>query len=165
MDYGIIVPSSRLFWIFIDLSKCLADFIYFIGFFGLSNSSESKFKTSNTSGESSTQDYEDPNVESHSNHRRALKPAEQLRPNPNIPDAEHNKNFFKYFVNEIKNLGKLDGILSSPGNKSNRVRSVDSSKITAILLEQNVIELQRHLITSIVQNQVSCFPITENSRN
>ncbi|XP_038105486.1 uncharacterized protein LOC6053324 isoform X2 [Culex quinquefasciatus] len=50
-------------------------------------------------------------------------------------------------------LGKLDGLLSSPA-RVNKVRMTDSKKIAAILLETNIVELQRHLLTITVQNQV-----------
>ena len=52
------------------------------------------------------------------------------------------------------NLGRLDGLVSSP-NRTNKIRVADSKKIAAILLETNIIELQRHLLTITVQNQVS----------
>lgn len=61
-------------------------------------------------------------------------------------DAKQLKNDF--------NLGRLDGLVSSP-NRCNKVRVADSKKIAAILLETNIIELQRHLLTITVQNQVS----------
>lgn len=51
-------------------------------------------------------------------------------------------------------LGKLDGLVSSPARLS-KVRMTDSKKIAAILLESNIVELQRHLLTITVQNQVS----------
>ncbi|XP_021694935.1 uncharacterized protein LOC5578628 isoform X3 [Aedes aegypti] len=50
-------------------------------------------------------------------------------------------------------LGKLDGLVSSPARLS-KVRMTDSKKIAAILLESNIVELQRHLLTITVQNQV-----------
>ncbi|XP_053682310.1 uncharacterized protein LOC128732898 [Sabethes cyaneus] len=50
-------------------------------------------------------------------------------------------------------LGKLDGLISSPARLS-KVRMTDSKKIAAILLETNIVELQRHLLTITVQNQV-----------
>lgn len=53
-------------------------------------------------------------------------------------------------------LGKLDGLLSSPA-RVNKVRMTDSKKIAAILLETNIVELQRHLLTITVQNQVGHF--------
>lgn len=59
----------------------------------------------------------------------------------------------KNLKNEL-NLGRLDGLVSSP-NRSCRVRVTDSKKIAAILLETNTVELQRHLLTLTVQNQVS----------
>ncbi|KAJ6637282.1 Translocon-associated protein subunit delta, partial [Pseudolycoriella hygida] len=58
----------------------------------------------------------------------------------------------KHLKNEL-NLGRLDGLVSSP-NRSCRVRVTDSRKIAAILLETNTVELQRHLLTLTVQNQV-----------
>ena len=58
----------------------------------------------------------------------------------------------KQLKNEF-NLGRLDGLVSSP-NRSNKVRVADSRKIAAILLETNIVELQRHLLTITVQNQV-----------
>lgn len=65
----------------------------------------------------------------------------------------------KHLKNEL-NLGRLDGLVSSP-NRSCRVRMTDSKKIAAILLETNTVELQRHLLTLTVQNQVSSvwFPL------
>ncbi|XP_055625750.1 serine-rich adhesin for platelets isoform X2 [Toxorhynchites rutilus septentrionalis] len=54
---------------------------------------------------------------------------------------------------EIVGLGKLDGLISSPARLS-KVRMTDSKKIAAILLETNIVELQRHLLTITVQNQV-----------
>lgn len=60
-------------------------------------------------------------------------------------------------ISDIKNeftLGRLDGLVSSP-NRCSKVRVADSRKIAAILLETNIIELQRHLLTITVQNQVS----------
>lgn len=64
--------------------------------------------------------------------------------------------------NDINTLGKLDGLLSLPNSKHNKVRVPDSKKIAAILLESNVMELQRHLLTITIQNQVSeadhCYP-------
>lgn len=50
-------------------------------------------------------------------------------------------------------LGRLDGVVSSP-NRGSRVRVTDSKKIAAILLETNIVELRRHLLTITVQNQV-----------
>lgn len=50
-------------------------------------------------------------------------------------------------------LGHLDGLVSSP-NRCGKVRVTDSRKIAAILLETNNVELQRHLLTITVQNQV-----------
>lgn len=58
-------------------------------------------------------------------------------------------------------LGRLDGVVSSP-HRGTRVRVTDSKKFAAILLETNIVELRRHLLTITVQNQVSmgyCFVI------
>lgn len=55
---------------------------------------------------------------------------------------------------EAAELGKLDGLVSSPARLS-KVRMTDSKKIAAILLETNIVELQRHLLTITIQNQVS----------
>uniref|UniRef100_A0A182MTD7 Uncharacterized protein n=1 Tax=Anopheles culicifacies TaxID=139723 RepID=A0A182MTD7_9DIPT len=49
-------------------------------------------------------------------------------------------------------LGWLDGFLGAPWVQ--RVRSLDSQKIAAILLETNIVGLQRHLLTVTVQNQI-----------
>lgn len=50
-------------------------------------------------------------------------------------------------------LGYLDEVLSSPINIP-RSKKIDSKKIAVILLETNILELQRHLLTVTVQNQV-----------
>lgn len=60
-------------------------------------------------------------------------------------------------------LGHLDGLVSSP-NRCSKVRVADSRKIAAILLETNIVELQRHLLTITVQNQVSPIKHTLHSR-
>uniref|UniRef100_A0A182KG97 Uncharacterized protein n=1 Tax=Anopheles christyi TaxID=43041 RepID=A0A182KG97_9DIPT len=52
---------------------------------------------------------------------------------------------------DTRPLGWLDGFLGLPWVP--RVRSLDSKKIAAILLETNVVGLQRHLLTMTVQNQ------------
>ncbi|XP_053667381.1 uncharacterized protein LOC128716575 [Anopheles marshallii] len=49
-------------------------------------------------------------------------------------------------------LGWLDGFLGAPWVQ--KVRSLDSQKIAAILLETNIVGLQRHLLTVTVQNQI-----------
>ena len=69
-------------------------------------------------------------------------------------DAYSNATQFK---NDL-NLGRLDGLVSSP-HRSTRVRVTDSKKFAAILLETNIVELQRHLLTITVQNQVRHFYI------
>lgn len=58
-------------------------------------------------------------------------------------------------------LGRLDGIVSSPARlpKLTRDLEVDSTKVRAILLERNPVELQRHLITTSVENQVRVFSL------
>ncbi|XP_050461807.1 uncharacterized protein LOC126856879 isoform X1 [Cataglyphis hispanica] len=57
-------------------------------------------------------------------------------------------------VNERRaRLGALDSILISPTRVTN-VKDVDSRKIAAILREHSPLELQRHLITTTVHNQV-----------
>lgn len=63
-------------------------------------------------------------------------------------------------VNERRaRLGALDSILVSPTRVAN-VKDVDSRKIAAILREHSPLELQRHLITTTVHNQVrSVIPI------
>lgn len=61
----------------------------------------------------------------------------------------------KALKDELNQLGRLDGLISNPSSKLNKVRVPDSKKIAAILLETNIIELQRHLLTITVQNQVS----------
>lgn len=61
----------------------------------------------------------------------------------------------KAIKDELNKLGRLDGLISNPNSKLNKVRVPDSKKIAAILLETNIIELQRHLLTITVQNQVS----------
>lgn len=63
----------------------------------------------------------------------------------------------KALKDELNQLGRLDGLISNPSSKLNKVRVPDSKKIAAILLETNIIELQRHLLTITVQNQVSNF--------
>lgn len=64
----------------------------------------------------------------------------------------------KALKDELNHLGRLDGLISNPNSKLNKVRVPDSKKIAAILLESNIIELQRHLLTITIQNQVS-FPL------
>ncbi|XP_059218531.1 bromodomain-containing protein DDB_G0270170 isoform X2 [Stomoxys calcitrans] len=49
-------------------------------------------------------------------------------------------------------LGRLDGIVSTPADIKCRV--TDSKRFAAILLETSVIELQRHLLTLTVKNQI-----------
>ena len=60
-----------------------------------------------------------------------------------------------FFIVLIKRL------IPSPNSKLNKVRVPDSKKIAAILLESNIIELQRHLLTITIQNQVSLNFICE----
>ncbi|XP_015590124.1 actin cytoskeleton-regulatory complex protein PAN1 isoform X2 [Cephus cinctus] len=57
-------------------------------------------------------------------------------------------------VNERRaRLGALDSVLVSP-KRVTHVKDVDSTKIAAILREHSPLELQRHLITATVHNQV-----------
>ncbi|XP_076239445.1 javelin-like [Calliopsis andreniformis] len=57
-------------------------------------------------------------------------------------------------VNERRaRLGALDSVLVSPTRVAH-VKNVDSKKIAAILREHSPLELQRHLITTTVHNQV-----------
>ncbi|XP_037943953.1 transcriptional regulator GZF3-like [Teleopsis dalmanni] len=51
-------------------------------------------------------------------------------------------------------LGRLDGIVSTPSAKNTKCRVTDSKRFAAILMENSVVELQRHLLTLTVQNQV-----------
>ena len=67
----------------------------------------------------------------------------------------------KALKDELNHLGRLDGLISNPNSKLNKVRVPDSKKIAAILLESNIIELQRHLLTITIQNQVSLNFICE----
>ncbi|XP_037927111.1 serine-rich adhesin for platelets isoform X6 [Hermetia illucens] len=64
----------------------------------------------------------------------------------------HHSDYNKQVKNDLNNLGRLDGLVSSPNRV--KVRVTDSKKVAAILLETNVLELQRHLLTLTVQNQV-----------
>ena len=64
----------------------------------------------------------------------------------------------KQLKDDLNQLGRLDGLISNP-NKLSKVRVPDSKKIAAILLETNIVELQRHLLTITVQNQVSFLSI------
>lgn len=76
---------------------------------------------------------------------------QQQQPLPLIDDAtiaKQQKNAY--------NLGRLDGLVSAP-SRCSKIRVTDSKKITAILLETNIVELQRHLLTITVQNQVFIF--------
>ncbi|XP_046667222.1 uncharacterized protein LOC124358976 isoform X2 [Homalodisca vitripennis] len=54
-------------------------------------------------------------------------------------------------------LGTLDGVVSSPSNKIKGAKGVlpDKDKTAAILKEKNVVELQRHLLTTSFENQVA----------
>uniref|UniRef100_A0A182N1D3 Uncharacterized protein n=1 Tax=Anopheles dirus TaxID=7168 RepID=A0A182N1D3_9DIPT len=52
-------------------------------------------------------------------------------------------------------LGRLDKLLAAAtGGRVPKVRTLDTKKFAAILLETNVVELQRQLLQVIVQNQV-----------
>lgn len=56
----------------------------------------------------------------------------------------------------LDQLGRLDGIVSTPGDRNTKCRVTDSKRFAAILLETSVIELRRHLLTLTVKNQVIC---------
>ncbi|XP_017140875.2 uncharacterized protein LOC108154926 isoform X1 [Drosophila miranda] len=62
-------------------------------------------------------------------------------------------------------LGRLDGIVSTPGARNTKCRLTDSKRISAILLETNVLELQRHLLTLSVQNQVLSQKLDSSSKS
>ncbi|KAK2589148.1 hypothetical protein KPH14_001967 [Odynerus spinipes] len=69
-------------------------------------------------------------------------------------DAEHRDIDVEASVNERRaRLGALDSVLVSPTRVAH-VKDVDSGKIAAILRESSPLELQRHLITTTVHNQV-----------
>ncbi|KAL5289588.1 hypothetical protein ACFFRR_009578 [Megaselia abdita] len=61
-------------------------------------------------------------------------------------------------------LGNLDSILT-PLHKITKVRNIDSNKISAILLETNVVELQRHLLRLCVQNQAILHSLHKTTRS
>ncbi|XP_022211479.2 uncharacterized protein LOC111066864 isoform X3 [Drosophila obscura] len=62
-------------------------------------------------------------------------------------------------------LGRLDGIVSTPGARNTKCRLTDTKRISAILLETNVLELQRHLLTLSVQNQVLAQKLDTSSKS
>ncbi|KAH8242658.1 hypothetical protein KR032_000913 [Drosophila birchii] len=62
-------------------------------------------------------------------------------------------------------LGRLDGIVSTPGARNAKCRLTDSKRFAAILLETNVLELQRHLLTLTVQNQVLAQKLDTSSKS
>ncbi|XP_023174683.2 uncharacterized protein LOC111602017 isoform X2 [Drosophila hydei] len=62
-------------------------------------------------------------------------------------------------------LGRLDGVVSTPGARNTKCRITDSKRFTAILLETNVLELQRHLLTLTVQNQVLAQKLESSSKS
>ncbi|XP_030369679.1 mucin-22 isoform X2 [Scaptodrosophila lebanonensis] len=61
-------------------------------------------------------------------------------------------------------LGRLDGVVSTPGARNTKCRVADSKRFSAILLETNVLELQRHLLTLTVQNQVLLQKLDSSSK-
>lgn len=79
--------------------------------------------------------------------------------NAEEPEGSSALNTSKQLKDELNQLGRLDGLISNPNSKLNKVRVPDSKKIAAILLETNIIELQRHLLTITVQNQVSTLTL------
>lgn len=58
---------------------------------------------------------------------------------------------------ERRPLGALDGVLTDPRRLKTlgKLSKPNRKKIEAILMEKNPVELQRHLIVSVVENQVS----------
>ncbi|XP_026835636.1 uncharacterized protein LOC6552814 isoform X1 [Drosophila erecta] len=64
-----------------------------------------------------------------------------------------------------QSLGHLDGIVSTPGTRNSKCRLTDSKRFAAILLESNVLELQRHLLTLTVQNQVLAQKLESSSKS
>ncbi|KPU79861.1 uncharacterized protein Dana_GF16890, isoform C [Drosophila ananassae] len=64
-----------------------------------------------------------------------------------------------------QSLGRLDGIVSTPGARNSKCRLTDSKRFAAILLETNVLELQRHLLTLSVQNQVLAQKLESSSKS
>ncbi|XP_070507505.1 putative uncharacterized protein DDB_G0277255 isoform X2 [Chironomus tepperi] len=72
----------------------------------------------------------------------------------NLTLSTSSSSVVKQMKDELNAIGRLDGLISNPNSKLNKIRVPDSKKIAAILLETNIIELQRHLLTITVQNQV-----------
>ncbi|KAH8383297.1 hypothetical protein KR009_007911 [Drosophila setifemur] len=66
---------------------------------------------------------------------------------------------------QLGSLGRLDGIVSTPGARNSKCRLTDSKRFSAILLETNVLELQRHLLTLTVQNQVLAQKLDSSSKS
>lgn len=64
-----------------------------------------------------------------------------------------------------QSLGRLDGVVSTPGARNTKCRITDSKRFSAILLETNVLELQRHLLTLTVQNQVLAQKLDSSSKS
>lgn len=84
-----------------------------------------------------------------------IKPQKLLKLSSTDDSAASLATSTKQLKDELNQLGRLDGLISNPKSKLNKVRVPDSKKIAAILLETNIVELQRHLLTITVQNQVS----------
>jgi hypothetical protein len=82
----------------------------------------------------------------------AIKPQRNTDTDDNITNSTTTS---KQLKDELNQLGRLDGLISNPSSRLNKVRVPDSKKIAAILLETNIVELQRHLLTITIQNQVS----------
>lgn len=80
-------------------------------------------------------------------------PPQQLHSHKTIDKLHNSIVSAKQMKNEM-NLGRLDGLVSSP-NRCRKVRLIDSNKVAAILLETSNVELQRHLLTVTIQNQAS----------
>lgn len=88
-----------------------------------------------------------------------IRPQKHLKSSNADEQDEPSANNSKQLKDELNKLGRLDGLISNPNSKLNKVRVPDSKKIAAILLETNIVELQRHLLTITVQNQVSSLTL------
>lgn len=80
-----------------------------------------------------------------------------------VATNKDNRTFFKENSGDLekrnvafKNLGALDGIISNPKriHEYCKVTKPNRRKLEAILKEKNYLELQRHLLVSVVENQV-----------
>lgn len=69
--------------------------------------------------------------------------------------SDNKRNTHQEAILSPDQLGRLDGIVSTPGDRSAKCKVTDSKRFAAILLETSVIELRRHLLTLTVKNQVN----------